>query len=842
MSRIQRTSFLLALAVAACGEPATNGDTGTVGDDASSIDGGRDSGATGGDASIDAARTPDGGSGDTGTMLDGSMDDGAIEATDAEMAPDVTDLPDAIFPDAWNIQCGGGQVGCDGVCTDLQNDAENCGECGRTCYGTHVFGVMCASRTCTILSCDPLFGDADRNPDNGCEAPQEFAIELPENDITLNAGGTQRVVVNYIRQGGFPYSISSNILDASALTITSDGPTLDSTTTIGVQAPALTPAGIYTARVIASASVPGHPSITHEAPITIRVVSSPLNISAVDVLIGGVVVPGNQVPQGAGTVTIRVRGTGLNEATGPVLGGLLLSPVAGGTSTERAWTVDVPHGTNLVTNTLPYTLTLNSSGGPATFARALVLSKIAVSPTGNDVSGRGTELSPVQSIARAFQLAGVNDSIWLLGGAYDAPTTVAPAIFELHGPQTGNSVISCASSTGTGLRFASTARVRGVTIEGCGVGIALDSVDQLRLTGVQLQSTTRSWRVVDGSAIDAVGVRSDATDRLVVNGGTLSAHSSTFPSIIETVNATATVVSSNIRGLVLGTGSHSITDTQLGTGTPVGLELRPGATATITRGFIYGSTTAIVIDGASLTTTATYVGPDAGNGIELRGASPSLSMLAGGVRGFGGVGIRVTPASGAATVRLGDTTTSVSVNDNAGGGIDVVNTATTTTDLGANANISLDGNGLFGLRVTGGSTDFIGRLSITTAADDAVGVDLVSGDGMFRPTTGTWTLPRGIGIRLRPQSTHVVAIGTTTSRVDIHLTNHVFDFRFGIEDRRTSAGSPVVPIYANFRGSDGMPRVWSMLYRPTIGSYSMSVTPQDLAAWFVTGQGGLQFR
>ncbi|MFK7931332.1 MAG: hypothetical protein AB8H79_24325 [Myxococcota bacterium] len=58
---------------------------------------------------------------------------------------------------------------CFGDCTDLDNDPENCGSCGRTCV---IFrgAPSCVLGECALDVCDLGFADCDDDPINGCEA------------------------------------------------------------------------------------------------------------------------------------------------------------------------------------------------------------------------------------------------------------------------------------------------------------------------------------------------------------------------------------------------------------------------------------------------------------------------------------------------------------------------------------------------------------------------------------------------------------------------------------------------------------------------------------------------
>jgi hypothetical protein len=88
------------------------------------------------------------------------------------------------------VACTPGFGNCDstienGCETDLNTSAAHCGACGRTCPITNGTGA-CTAGLCTVGSCNPGWGDCDRDPSNGCEAP----LNTP-----ANCGGCGRACV-----------------------------------------------------------------------------------------------------------------------------------------------------------------------------------------------------------------------------------------------------------------------------------------------------------------------------------------------------------------------------------------------------------------------------------------------------------------------------------------------------------------------------------------------------------------------------------------------------------------------------------------------------------------------
>jgi hypothetical protein len=73
---------------------------------------------------------------------------------------------------ACSFECDPGFADCDGRaengCESTLRDLANCGRCGATCVRPG--GVAsCETGTCQLVACDPLRGDCDGNPANGCE-------------------------------------------------------------------------------------------------------------------------------------------------------------------------------------------------------------------------------------------------------------------------------------------------------------------------------------------------------------------------------------------------------------------------------------------------------------------------------------------------------------------------------------------------------------------------------------------------------------------------------------------------------------------------------------------------
>jgi hypothetical protein len=85
--------------------------------------------------------------------------------------------------------CGNGQEACNGLCFDLQNDAENCGACGKKCQK----GIACVKGACTLVctgglqKCGEACVDVDHDPAHcgGCGK----ACMPPANSNATCTGG-----------------------------------------------------------------------------------------------------------------------------------------------------------------------------------------------------------------------------------------------------------------------------------------------------------------------------------------------------------------------------------------------------------------------------------------------------------------------------------------------------------------------------------------------------------------------------------------------------------------------------------------------------------------------------
>jgi len=122
-----------------------------------------------------------------------------------------------------------------------------------------------------------------------------------------------------------------------------------------------------------------------------------------------------QVRQGAGTVTLKVTGTHLDELTGASLGAWTATVKPGATATEATLAVDIPHGA------APgdVDLTVTGASGSNKLAAAVEITEITSAPAGADADGAGTPDHPYRSLKQALSVAASGDIIQLADGTYD---------------------------------------------------------------------------------------------------------------------------------------------------------------------------------------------------------------------------------------------------------------------------------------------------------------------------------------------------------------------------------------------------------------------------------------
>ncbi len=116
--------------------------------------------ACGGDDGVEGADSwdlPTGPAGSGGGSGDGGTAEGPADAT---QGPGSADGPAPV--------CAADEVACGQVCSALDDDPQNCGECGRTCVVPNA-EAGCSAGTCTMVQCAAGYADCDGALATGCE-------------------------------------------------------------------------------------------------------------------------------------------------------------------------------------------------------------------------------------------------------------------------------------------------------------------------------------------------------------------------------------------------------------------------------------------------------------------------------------------------------------------------------------------------------------------------------------------------------------------------------------------------------------------------------------------------
>jgi hypothetical protein len=837
---------------------APPGDTGS--DGGSAGDGG------GHDAAIatDAARL-DGGAVDAAQGTDASGID-AFASDDAgqdAFVPDVGDLPDTMLGDA-GPSCPLGQSFCGGTtCIDLATDRDNCAVCGHSCVSANVLGAGCAGSTCMISACTPGYADLDRDPGNGCEVMQDFAMTLGASAITVSAGGTANVAVNIDRLNGFPYAISigtQGLPGDGSLTSPGIALSTGSALSLTFTASSTALAQTYALTINAAATVDAM-SVRHSATLMVTVTTSPIHITGVTVSDATGALPNSQARQGQGLVTLHVTGSGLLSASSATLEEFALTPVSGGTNTARDYTLTVDVGASIPQP--PWrslTLTMNSATGAATFGGAMWITAITASPNGND-AGRGSGADPFQTFEHALSVAGTGSIIALaqgvFGGSLETWSTPVPAgvisIGAYSDFATGAATLQCASpgssSTATALRFASDIELHNLVIDNCLVAMSSTNVVTVTAYDTTIHEGGDAIHLATGSTLSWTRGAITGSTAMSFTGGAIN-----FLSIDSTVGLTTT----NTHVVLGGYHAH---DVALGPAVQIGgsqnNEVRSSSFTSITGtalDIVGGSSVEFIdlqVDGAtgaalhlgsssatvdgfflllnSATTTGTAV-------LDIDGSAPSLvistSAILEAITTVGtGVHIHVDPGS----------TGSFALDDLIIGPADV-GILVDGGDASTHTMINADNLGVgpitgTGIRIVGGTTDLTANgISIGNQQGTAATlIDLVSGTGTFSIGYGGMLVQQGHGLVAEAMSRHSVQFGIPALRqFTIDVTGHPFDFSFAVEDHRISTTSiPPLSIRAVFNVGNGVMHTWSGVMQGIVGSYSSSVSPRDDASWFV---------
>lgn len=106
--------------------------------------------------------------------------------------------------DACNAECDTAERCCEGVCVDLSEDVDHCGECKHRCQAQHT-DLSCDSGECVVDECDAGFLDCNGRPIDGCEtadrglpgAPRLLSPELGAYTGSVHAASSRRPILRW---------------------------------------------------------------------------------------------------------------------------------------------------------------------------------------------------------------------------------------------------------------------------------------------------------------------------------------------------------------------------------------------------------------------------------------------------------------------------------------------------------------------------------------------------------------------------------------------------------------------------------------------------------------------
>lgn len=85
--------------------------------------------------------------------------------------------------------CEAGQVACGTLCTDLDTDPSNCGQCGLSCVIPQA-SAACVAGECAMAGCEPGYTNCDEDVLTGCETP----IDCQEGMGCMTSCGSEGTV------------------------------------------------------------------------------------------------------------------------------------------------------------------------------------------------------------------------------------------------------------------------------------------------------------------------------------------------------------------------------------------------------------------------------------------------------------------------------------------------------------------------------------------------------------------------------------------------------------------------------------------------------------------------
>ncbi len=314
-------------------------------------------------------------------------------------------------------------------------------------------------------------------------------------------------------------------------------------------------------------------------------------------IINAVAIQGNgsstQVRQGAGVITVGVAGSGLKDISSATLG-TLSGTVVTNNDKAASLTFTIPSGAEVG----PQTLRLETPFGVIEQEEAVVISKITVSNTGDDATGKGTPNKPFKTMSFAVGQAGSGDTVRLLDGTYnEAGGENLPFNFPsgvtltLEGESETGTIIEGPGVFHCFIIDDSDVAISSMTIKNCSRGVNPQGTVKVTISNVTLNENavglfiedtaqvTMENSTVENSNVAGVFVL-DGDSRLEIRGGSISRNGTegidTIQSPLGVLRLEGVTLDSNATsGLLLRTeGTVEIVDSVIRNNGDAGVEVR----------------------------------------------------------------------------------------------------------------------------------------------------------------------------------------------------------------------------------------------------------------------------
>jgi hypothetical protein len=395
--------------------------------------------------------------------------------------------------------------------------------------------------TLLLIACgsDPAETPGTETPGGetpGGETPgsPNFSLSV-SGGVNAVTGATGTIDITITRTNGFGEAVtfSADGLPAGVTKTFTPNPSSGDTSALGLAVAKNVAPGDYPLTVKGIAG-----SLTKTTTLVLTVTLAPSEINEV-------AIRGNdtstQVRQGAGTITVGVAGRGLKDISSATLG-TLSGTVITNNDKAASLTFTIPSGAEVG----PQILRLETALGVVEKEEAVIISKITVSNTGDDTTGRGTPDKPFKTMSFAIGQAGSGDTVRLLDGTYNqASGEVFPFTFpsgvtlRLEGESETRTVIE-----GTGISDCLIANNNDVAISalfitGCSSAVRAEDTAVMSISNTALNENgfglvvrntakvTMENSTADDNNID--GILLNESSQLELLGGSVSGNGLSFP-------------------------------------------------------------------------------------------------------------------------------------------------------------------------------------------------------------------------------------------------------------------------------------------------------------------------